>query len=189
MAGMKTCEDCGGEREDTPLNFPVFRKRRMKCLSCVVKRRRLKADQRKEKRAREMQRLEDSAVDAMLAGSKRGGSEIPHSAELLEQVMHCFGGVNGFSNLLMKNYFDSAPGGPQRTKILELITKLVTTNASQGGSKKPLMMWSEEELNEELDARLQQAVEQFLPPPAVSALPVVEEVTLETPAEHSDTDQ
>jgi hypothetical protein len=189
MGQMKICEDCGGEREDTPINFPVFRKRRLKCLSCVVKRRRMVTERRKERRAREMQRLEDDAVDTMLAGAARGGSDIPHSAELLEQVMHCFGGVNGFSNLLMKNYFDCAPGGPQRTKILELITKLVTTNASQGGSKKPLMMWSEDELNAELDARLQQAVEQFLPHQAAAALPVVEEISLETPAEHSDTDQ
>ena len=179
--GDKVCEDCGEQREDTPLNFPVHKKRRQKCLSCVVKIRRRKADAKAEHRARKMQQLENAAVDEMLKASRKGGTDIPHSAELLEQVMHCFGGVNGFSNLLMKNYFDSKPGTPQRTKILEMITRLVTTNADQGGSKKPLTFWSEEELNEELDDRLQQAVAQYMP---ARQLVSHTEVDIEALAEH-----
>jgi hypothetical protein len=179
----KTCEDCGEQREDTPLNFPVHKKRRQKCLSCVVKIRRRKADAKAEHRARKMQQLENAAVDEMLKAARRGGTDIPHSAELLEQVMHCFGGVNGFSNLLMKNYFDSKPGSPQRTKIMEMITRLVTTNADQGGSKKPLTFWSEEELNAELDARLQQAVEQYMPARQLPGVPRME-VDIAALAEH-----
>jgi hypothetical protein len=166
----KTCEDCGEQREDTPLNFPVHKKRRQKCLSCVVKIRRRKADAKAEHRARKMQQLENAAVDEMLKAARRGGTDIPHSAELLEQVMHCFGGVNGFSNLLMKNYFDSKPGSPQRTKIMEMITRLVT-------------FWSEEELNAELDARLQQAVEQYMPARQLPGVPRME-VDIAALAEH-----
>jgi hypothetical protein len=102
--------------------------------------------------------MEADAIDQMSNAATRGGSNVPHSAELLEQVMFLFGGVNGFSQLLLKNYFDSPPGGAQRTKMLDLIAKLVTTNADQGGSKKPLALWSEGELEGELDLRIRQAM-------------------------------
>jgi hypothetical protein len=42
--------------------------------------------------------------------------------------------------------------------MLDLIAKLVTTNADQGGSKKPLALWSEGELEGELDLRIRQAM-------------------------------
>jgi|688.fasta_scaffold621799_1 hypothetical protein len=169
---MKTCEDCGDQRDDTPLNFPVYQRRRQKCLACVVKLRRQKAEAKKEKRARQMARLEGAAVDAMLKASA-GGTNIPHSAELLEHTMVCFGGVAGFSKILMKQYFDSKPGSPQRVKLLDMITKLVTTNADQGGSKKPLQFWSEDELEAELDIRLQQAVQGFSAP-RLKGIPIME---------------
>jgi hypothetical protein len=44
-----------------------------------------------------------------------------------------------------------------------MLAKLTTTNAAQGGSKKPLVMWSEDELEAELDARMLQAVAQYSP--------------------------
>jgi hypothetical protein len=38
-----------------------------------------------------------------------------------------------------------------------MVTRLVTTNADQGGSKKPLTFWSEDELNAEIEQRIVEA--------------------------------
>jgi hypothetical protein len=155
---IRTCEDCGTQLEATAISFPVYKKRVQKCLGCVVTLRRQAGDAKREKQARRMGKLETAAVDTLLTAARKGGTNIPHSAELLEQLMVCFGGVNGFSQLLLKNYFDAPAGSGQRTKIMEMITKLVTVNADQGGSKKPLALWSEDELENELDVRIRQAV-------------------------------
>jgi hypothetical protein len=156
------------------LDFPVFRGKTDACLACVAAKRRKKQAAKKEARERRLAKMEAQAVDALVKVAGRGGGNIPHSAELLEQVMTYFGGVNGFASLILKQYFDSKAGSPQRTKMLEMLTRLVTTNADQGGSQKPLNLWSEEELNAELDQRLQQAVEQMIPQGAVPALPHME---------------
>jgi hypothetical protein len=161
--GEKCCRECGEVREDTPLNFPRFRKEHVLCLSCVVAHKRRRREQEAELRSRKMAAIESEAIDTMLKGVKTGGASVPHSAELLEQTMEYFGGVNGFSAMILKQFFDSKPGSPNRTKLLEMVTRLVTTNADQGGSKKPLVMWSEDELQEELDARILECATQIAP--------------------------
>jgi hypothetical protein len=157
-ASQKCCVECGAVRPDTPEHYPVYQKRQDRCVACVGAMRRQRRERKQEARERKMRLKEEKAVDAWLNAARTGGTDIPHSAELLENVMHQFGGVNGFSSLLLKNYFDSKPGSAQRTKILEMITRLVTTNADQGGSKKPLAFWTEEELEAEMNQRLEQAV-------------------------------
>jgi hypothetical protein len=166
-AAPKVCIECGEERPNTALHFPTFRKKTELCLACVTTARRRAQEKKKERRDRRMSQMESQSVDALLRASSRGGGNVPHSAELLEQVMTFFGGVNGFAGLLLKNYFDCKPGSSGRTKMLEMVTRLVTTNADQGGSLKPLTMWSEDEIQAELDARLKQAVEQMLPAQAM----------------------
>jgi len=74
---------------------------------------------------------------------------------VLERLMEYFGGTSGFTSLLVKQYFDSPPGGSARTKILESILRLVTKNTEAGGAKKPLGQWTDAELESELDSRLQ----------------------------------
>lgn len=171
-AATKVCMECGEQRPDTPMHFPAFRKKTELCLACVTGHRRRKQERKKAAREKRMAKMEEQAVDTLLSSASRGGGNVPHSAELLEQLMTFFGGVNGFSGLLLKHFFDTKPGSPQRTKILEMITRLVTTNADQGGSLKPLTMWSEEEIQAELDARLQQAVEQMIPQQGLRGLEV-----------------
>ena len=78
-------------------------------------------------------------------GGLKGGAKVPHSAELLESIMTFYGGVDGFAAMLMKHFWASPSGGQQRGKVLEMISKLVTANADQGGSKIPLALWTEEE--------------------------------------------
>jgi hypothetical protein len=101
-----------------------------------------------------MKAIEKGAMNSFLKAAGRGGENIPHSSELLERLMDYFGGSNGFAAMMVKQYFDSPPGGSHRTKMLEGIVRLVTKNTEMGGAKKPLTQWSDEELESELDQRL-----------------------------------
>jgi hypothetical protein len=111
-----------------------------------------------KKRQAKLKTIEAKAVDAYISRSVSGGSSIPHTAELLESIMHNFGGTNGFANLVMKQYFESPPGGRIRNSILEMVVRLASKNTEQGGAKKPIDLYSEEELETEINKRLEQAV-------------------------------
>ena len=154
--GEKCCVECAEVLPDEPVHFPVFRKQCTMCIGCVTRRKRRAAAKKEEWRSRRMAKMERQAIDTLLKSSKTGGASVPHSAELLEQLMEFFGGTAGFGSILTKQYFDAKPGSTTRTKMLELVTRLVTTNADQGGSKRPLTFWSEDELNEEIEQRIQE---------------------------------
>ena len=115
-----------------------------------------KACEQKARASRRMDRIERKAVDHMLASVAIGGSNIPHTAEMLESIMHYFGGANGFASMLLKQYFESPPGSRIRTSVLEMIVRLAAKNTEQGGAKKPIQLYSEEELEQEIDNRIRQ---------------------------------
>jgi hypothetical protein len=112
----------------------------------------------KIKQQAKMEGLERAAIGTYLSRTVSGGSNIPHTAELLEGIMHYFGGANGFASLVMKQYFESAPGSRMRNSLLEMVVRLASKNTEQGGAKKPIDLYSEEELEAEIDKRLRQAV-------------------------------
>jgi hypothetical protein len=58
----------------------------------------------------------------------------------------------------MKQYFESPPGSRMRNSLLEMVVRLASKNTEQGGAKKPIDLYSEEELEAEIDSRLRQAV-------------------------------
>jgi hypothetical protein len=74
--------------------------------------------QKEEYRARKMGKIESKAVDTLISQARQGGATVPHSAELLENLMEYFGGTAGFSSMMLKNYFDAKPGSATRTKML-----------------------------------------------------------------------
>jgi len=119
-----------------------------------------KCKQAKKRKSR-LARIETEAIDKFSKGVTRGGSNIPHTAELLESIMNYFGGANGFSSLLMKQYFEAAPGSRIRNSILEMTVRLASKNTEQGGAKKPIDLYSEEELEDEINKRLEQAVKLY----------------------------
>jgi hypothetical protein len=112
----------------------------------------------KVKQQAKMELMERKAIGTYLSRTVSGGSNIPHTAELLEGIMHYFGGANGFASLVMKQYFESAPGSRMRNSLLEMVVRLASKNTEQGGAKKPIDLYSEEELEKEIDNRLRQAV-------------------------------
>ena len=149
----RICIDCGG---NFPLNKEHFTPKGedrfdTRCKECRKKERKR---QKALEDARKTSDLETQALDAFVKTASRGGENVPHSCELLEKLMQNMGGVTGFATLLTKQYFDAPPGSGTRTKIADTIVRLVTTNTDQGGSKKPMEQWTDEELEDELNNRL-----------------------------------
>lgn len=152
MAETRQCDSCMRVLPLDKKHFPHIRGGTISfqktCRKCKVK----------QKRERELAKLEGQAVDQFIARTVSGGSNIPHTAELLESLMHYFGGANGFASIVMKQYFESPPGGRIRNSILEMIVRLASKNTEQGGAKKPIQLYSEDELEAEINKRLEQAV-------------------------------
>lgn len=177
---MKTCIQCRKELPETNFHVSADGKRHPKCKKCRSdyerKRRKKKTDQR-------LDDIEKGAVDLFVQAARLGGANIPHSAEVLECLMEYMGGVRGFSNLFMKQYWDSPPGGAFRTKQLDTVMRLITNNTAMGGAKKPLTHWSEEELEEELRQRLiETAITLKALPAKDEATPIQQEMNAEAPA-------
>lgn len=162
----RTCSVCGNTY---PLDKQHFRWRvqdgngyfTAECLVCRKKQKKSAELRKKEKREASLRRIEEAGVDVFLGSMQRGGSNIPHSAEVIERVMDYFGGVSGFSAVMVKQYWDSPPGSSARNRLLETLCRLVSKNVEQGGAKKPLALWSDDELEQELNVRFKQAVAAF----------------------------
>ena len=154
----RVCHDCGKAFPDEAFQIPESGKKSPRCHDC---RKAKKSAKRKQERQRTMGDIESRAVESFTATAISGGQNIPHSCEVLERVMEYFGGVSGFSSLLVKQYFDSPPGSSQRAKMLEAILRLVVKNTEAGGAKKPLGQWTDEELESELDSRLRVIAVQY----------------------------
>ena len=161
--GKRCCQECGTTYEATDAHFPSKEDGTLSvaCIGCVVakkKQARLKVKKAAKARAAKMREMEGVAVAGLLQNAVRGGANIPHSAELLEQVMTYFGGVSGCAALLVKQYFDAKPGSTQRGRTMEMVVRLVQKNVDQGGAQKPLTLWSEEELESELNDRFRRVM-------------------------------
>lgn len=156
---LKVCIGC---KQTLPGTTQYFHKSKdglhARCRTCRNKKVR---GERKKKRNKKLDEIEHGAVKHFVAAARIGGAHIPHSAELLEIVMEYFGGVRGFANAYMKQYYDAPVGGAFRTKMLDSIVRLVTTNTAMGGAKKPLDLMTEEELEAELRRQVIEAAMQM----------------------------
>jgi len=157
----KTCRTCGNDFDDTPANFKPNQRTgglSTQCRTCLRAQRRKASARKAERRQQQLARLEVGGIERLISAAASGGSSVPHTAELLEQIMQYFGGVSGFSALFVKQYFEAQAGGSFRTKMLDTVARLISKNTELGGAKKPLTLWSEEELESELNKRLEQVV-------------------------------
>lgn len=96
----------------------------------------------------------EERILAKLNSSTGGGANIPHTAELVEAICEVFGGVKGLADACLSTYLAADPGGSHRVKLLTAFIQLVAKNAEQGGAKKPLSVWDESELSDEIERRL-----------------------------------
>lgn len=131
------------------------------CLACRSQKRLASNERKRAKREQALRKIEDAGVELFCGTAAKGGSNIPHSAEVIERVFQYFGGVAGFSSVVVKQYWDSPPGGTARNRLIETLCRLVTKNVESGGAKKPLSLWTEEELEQELNRRFDEALASF----------------------------
>lgn len=161
FSGMNTkpCIHCGKEYEATR-EFFVYRNGIVEntCRLCRSMQVKAAAEKKAERHRRDLAKIEQRGLEVYAKAAALGGSNIPHSADVVERVVEYFGGVSGFASMLVKQFYDSQPGSSVRNKLLETICRLVQANVDSGGAKKPLTMWTEEELEAELNARFQQAL-------------------------------
>jgi len=155
---METVRKCIQCNKELPLTEEHWHKTRdgyhARCKEC---RNTYEKNAKKARDQKKLAELEKDAIDLFVAQARIGGANIPHSSEMLEVLMGYFGGVAGFANVYMKQYFDAPPGGAFRTKMLDTIVRLTASNTAMGGAKKPLTLWSDEELDSELTKRLTEA--------------------------------
>ena len=148
---IRRCEECEEDLELKKENFACVRGTHANferiCRKCK------KTLEAKAK----MQALEAAAVEKFIEVGGTGGSDVPHTSEMLESMMRVFGGTNGFANLVAKQYFDCKPGSRLRNSTLEMVTRLATKNTEHGGAKKPMELMTEEELEEQITQRIQNA--------------------------------
>jgi hypothetical protein len=151
-SGWRVCEAC---RTPKPLNHKNFRKapdgKKGHDYVCVPCRKALKAKQK-------LERMETNACMAFVAKASSGGSHVPHTSELLESVMDLFGGSNGFATQLVRQYYAAPAGGRIRTSILDMVVKLTGKVAESGATRAPVALLTDEELEKELNERINSAV-------------------------------
>jgi len=175
VSELKSCVACGRTYPRTTDNFHRSKDGfHSRCRRCRNKEGRQK---RQKKTNEKLDRIERGAVRLFTEAAAIGGAHIPHSSELIEVIMQYFGGVRGFGNAYLKQFYDAPPGGAFRTKMLDSIVRLVSANTAMGGAKKPLDLMSEEELESELRRQIMQAAMGIAQPnviesQAVQALPV-----------------
>ena len=176
MSDSKACVICGKVLPQTSQFFHKSSKGAFhpRCRHCRSEKEKAS---RKKKGDERLNEIEKGAVDLFIASARIGGANIPHTSELVEVLMEYCGGVRGFCNLFMKQFYDAPAGGAFRTKQLDTVMRLVVNNTVVGGAKKPLTLWSEEELDDELKARLLETAI------ILNALPAPNE---KTPAPNSD---
>ena len=148
----KVCSECEKTLPIEEFELTEAGNRRERCDPCRKTRKRRQVQERNE---RTMESLEKESVSTFLKAASKGGENVPHISELLERTMTLFGGSGGFAQALVKQFFDATPGSAARTRILETLTKLTVQTSEMGASKKPLELWSDDELEGELNKRLE----------------------------------
>ena len=149
--GWRTCSACELPKELTGKHFPKIKGSddfSPVCKSCT------KALMQKKK----LERLEANACGDFLKKASRGGSEIPHTSEMLESIMHLLGGSHGFASALISQYHAAPAGGRIRTQILEMVAKLANQVAESGATRAPVALLSDSELEDELNKRIEESV-------------------------------
>lgn len=80
------------------------------------------------------------------------GVAIPHTADLVEALMDVSGGVRMIAQLYWEHVSELEPGTLTCDKAFQGLFKLISTNAAQGGAKKPLKSMDRKELYDHLQS-------------------------------------
>ena len=155
LVNSRACEMCGIvkplDRRRWPLVPGTQHTLQPICKQCY------KLVRHKQKVESTSRRAAESFMQAPVV--RRGGSNIPHSTELLESIYTLFGGVNGLANELAHTYHSAPSGGRIRTSILESVVRLTNNVAESGAVQKPVSLMTDAELEERLAQKIATAAD------------------------------
>lgn len=117
------------------------------CKGCGKERRMMK----RNRKLRQISKKQGMTVYKALEGMDDGGSNCPHSAELMEKVITLLGGVNGFAKILVTELFSAPPGSQMRQRALAGLLKLTTDVTASGATKVPKHLMDDEDIDRELE--------------------------------------
>lgn len=144
--GLKMCERCG---EELPADSSYFDRDATKddgfkpiCKGCRAGERQKKQDVQISEHVKMM----DEAALQALRAMGRGGSDVPHAAEVLQHIMNAFGGPQGFAIHFMNQYLSAAPGSTVRTKMIGEVFKIVTKVSDSGAAQIPIDLMEDEDV-------------------------------------------
>jgi hypothetical protein len=117
------------------------------CKGCRKEQRMMK----RQHNLRHISKKQGTTVGKALAQMDDGGSNCPHSAELMEKVVSLLGGVNGFAKILVAELFSAPPGSQMRQRALAGLLKLTTDVTASGAAKVPKHLMDDEDIDRELE--------------------------------------
>jgi len=108
-----------------------------------------------------------------LSADRRRSTDVPHEAEVYQEIMARFGGASGFADHLMAQFLAAGPGSAARLSLLRLTATMSANVVKSGYATVPLDMLSDEDLarlhEQQATAILQQKTKPAaLPSPEVS---------------------
>ena len=182
MSATRTCDKCNFSLPLTASHFD--RKRdapdgfRTTCKTC---RKELRDAGNGESRANSgleagveeiTESLDGAALSLLrkLSTDNRQSTDVPHEAEVYQEIMARFGGASGFADHLMAQFLAAGPGSSSRLSILRMVTQMSANVVKSGYATVPLEMLTDEDL-----ARLHQKQAQAIlasqppPPPLIPA--------------------
>lgn len=142
---------------ESPKNEPPFDE------ICIACRKKLNKEKKERNKKAEdvLQRVEALTIEHLSREVVASGNHIPHSAELLSSLYEACGGVENFAKIFWTHFHMAEAGKAQRTKMLGTMVALNVKVVDHGGAKKPLELWTTEELEAEYAGRVMQAAQQL----------------------------
>jgi len=150
-SGLKRCRHC---KVDYPATTQYFGEDASKedgfATICKVCRQDEEDERQKRRRDHRLQMIDDASFK-LLENMARGGSDVPHMAEIYQRLMDVYEGAGGYAAHFMAQYLESKPGGTTRTKMLEMIMRIGMKVSEAGNAQIPLELMSDEDLKIKLD--------------------------------------
>jgi len=141
---------CHGCDQDLPVS--EFEGNSVVCVHC---------DKHREREARKYIRKATKKVDAQLLShmeafiekhkNRPPSGELPHVGTAAELFLEAYGGLDGLALLHVSEFLTAKPGGSVRQRHLAEVRKLHEKAEAAGYTKKPLSMYTLEELEEQIE--------------------------------------
>lgn len=147
---VQTCRTCGFEKMVSEFHSDGKGGHRLDCKEC-----RGVLDERKTHQVI-LERVEklDRATLNLLDEYAKNAENLPHMADLTQALIGAFGGLGGFQVHFMAQYLSSKPGSMQRTKMLDLVARLVVKTTELGAAKLPLDLMEDDDVRRIVDERV-----------------------------------